>query len=68
MVAILVDPRPKTEDNTNGDSRYWCLGTGLVHLFGAVRSIPSHIFRRTEGLWFGVFKCTVSTRIASKNL
>src|SRR5579864_366372 len=42
--AIPVDPHPKTEHNTNRDSRYWCLGTGLVHLTGAVRSIPSHIF------------------------
>jgi len=39
-VAILVDPRLKTEDNTNGDSRYWCLGTGLVHLFGDSPKYP----------------------------
>jgi|HubBroStandDraft_4_1064222.scaffolds.fasta_scaffold07313_5 hypothetical protein len=51
-VAIPVDPRLKTEDNTNGAIQVLVLGNRASTSNRGVRSIPSHIFDELRAYGF----------------
>jgi hypothetical protein len=65
-IAIPVDPRLKTEDNTNGEIP----GTNAwewTAIFWLSLRIPKLYLDELRAYRFGVFICTLSTNLASKD-